>query len=86
MARKQKIDKNSYIRNCNLSVRTHNVLYSNSEAFGVPRKITATESNFRVLDIGKLSLREIGTFRNCGKKTLSEIKELCQRTRVVLKQ
>lgn len=85
MKSKLKINKSSFIRDCKLSVRTQNVLYNNSEAFGVPRTYPITINNLKVLDIGKLSLREIGNFGNCGKKTLSEIKALCKSTGVLLK-
>jgi len=86
MKGKQKMDNNSFIRDCKLTLRTQNMLYNNSQVFGVAYITPITKSNLRVLDIGKLSLKDIGTFRNCGKKTLSEINELCQRTGVVLKQ
>lgn len=81
-----KIDKDSFIRDCNLSVRTQNVLYNNAEAFGVERASWIMYSNLKVSDIGNLSLRVIGGFRNCGTKTLSEIKELCTKAGVELKE
>lgn len=85
MKDKLKIDKDSFIRDCNLSVRTQNVLYNNSKAFGVQPRFPITNNDLKVSDIGKLSLRAIGGFRNCGKKTLLEIKALCTKAGVELR-
>lgn len=85
MKNRPKINKNSFIRDCKLSVRTQNVLYNNSEAFGIKCTYPVTYNNLKVIDIGKVSLKDIGNFSNCGKKTLSEIKELCKNTGVKLK-
>ncbi|MBW8244281.1 hypothetical protein K1F50_15840 [Muricauda oceani] len=81
-----KIDKDSFIRDCHLSVRTQNVLYNNSKAFGVRPIFPITNNDLKVSDIGKLSLRAIGDFRNCGKKTLLEIIALCTKAGVKFKQ
>lgn len=81
-----KIDRDSFIRDCHLSVRTQNVLYNNAKAFGVERTLFINDSDLKVSDIGKRSLRDIGGFRNCGKKTLSEIKALCTKAGVEFKQ
>ncbi|MCR9228407.1 MAG: hypothetical protein NXH90_13395 [Flavobacteriaceae bacterium] len=86
MKDKPKIDKDSFIRDCNLSVRTQNVLYNNAKAFGVEKTSFITNSDLKVSDIGKVSLRVIGGFRNCGKKTLLEIIALCTKAGVEFKQ
>lgn len=80
------IGKDSFIRDCKLSVRAQNVLYNNAEAFGVQPTYPISKNMLKVSDIGNLSLRAIGGFRNCGIKTLSEIKVLCKKAGVELKE
>lgn len=86
MTKKPKISRDSFIRDCGLSLRTQNVLYDNSETFGVTQNFPINDNNLKVSDIGKCSLKEIAWFRNCGEKTLLEIKELCKQTDVKLRR
>lgn len=86
MKDKSKINKNSFIRDCNLSLRTQNVLYNNSEVFGVQSTFPIINNNLKISDIGKISLSDMSGFKNCGKKTLSEIKELCKKIGVELQR
>ena len=81
----RKITKDSFIRNCGLSTRARNVLYTNSSSFGVPYNDSSI-SKLRVSDIGKLSLTELQNLRGGGAVTLKEILELCARTGVEIKE
>lgn len=79
-----RITKNTLIRDCGLSVRTHNVLYTNSEKMGVP--CTTTDiSPLKVNDLRKISLSDIKYFRQCGDKTVREIKVLAEKAGVKFK-
>ncbi|MGB7841161.1 MAG: hypothetical protein WBL21_00110 [Salinimicrobium sp.] len=76
------INKESFIRNCNLSTRTRNVLYMNSTVFGIPYD-NSTTSNLRVRDIGKVGIEELKRLRGSGAVTLKEILELCEKTGII---
>ena len=68
----QNVTADTNILDTNLSVRALNYVRGNKEHFMNPEKEPMT-----VGDLSGLSLSKLFSFRNVGKKTVEEIKDLC---------
>jgi len=69
--------KNTLIGECDLSVRTLNVLYSNFKTLNYWTSV--------VEDLSNISRSELLKCRNFGKKSINEIDELCFRANIKMK-
>ena len=73
--------RNKLLVDVGLSVRLLNILHANHERLGIEN---LNWGNTKVIDLGNVSEIELRKCRNMGKRSLDEIKDLCQKARIIL--
>jgi DNA-directed RNA polymerase alpha subunit len=74
--------RNKLLVDVGLSVRCLNILHANHERLGIEN---LNWGKARVVDLGNVSEIELRKCRNMGKRSLDELKELCQKAKIILR-